>query len=314
MTMRKTLLVGVAAVVTATLSTAHARDAMLPADPLIGIWCQKVSGIWTSSDVYERGNNCAASGMLSVNRDNYVVNENTCTFHEVKRLPSNDGYLIRAECYREPHYWNEETEIRIIGKTLRYRNVAFTDAVEGGETTCAVVSSDIPDEGQGRFLNLRAGPGMQFTVKAKLVPGDKLEVDATKNEWKHVRNAARLSTDGWVRDKYVVSCNAVSDSTKPGRPAEPVPPAPQSVTPTSWWDKMHQAYLQYNYLIRYCQKQFSNDDMERAHAAVKAVEREAIAAKSGLSLDRVWQSASDNNDGTSKDRCPEMFRSLTGIS
>ena len=62
---------------------------------------------------------------------------------------------------------------------------------------------------------------------------------------------------------------------------------------------------------RYCAAQFDDADMARAHAAVKAAERETVAAKTGLSLGDVWLEATRYNDDASTNRCREMLRSLT---
>ena len=66
-----------------------------------------------------------------------------------------------------------------------------------------------PGSPDGIFLNLRAGPGTEFKVKAKLLPGDDLKIDAvrTNDDWKHV-NVPRLSSEysvygGWLHGKCI---------------------------------------------------------------------------------------------------------------
>jgi len=223
----------------------------------------------------------------------------------VKRLPTNDGYAVVSECGGEGMLSNEKAEFRIVGKSLSYRVVARTDSVNEEGGSCAVVTSDnIPDEGQGRFLNVRAGPGTEFPVKTKLIPGDRLEVDAIKDGWKHVTSSARVKIDGWVRDKFLVvfPCSGAPDA-EPAAQESPVPPP----TPTPG-DRIYQAYAQYDYLTRYCAASFNDDDLARAHAAVKAVER--VAMKTGTSLSDTWVAAKRYNDGVPGNRCKENFQSL----
>ena len=280
------------------------------ADPMIGEWCPAKSGAWTATDTYLRTTDATCSDTsLKIRRNGYAGLEWGCDFYEVKRLQTNDGYAVSAECGGEGTFWNERAEFKIVGKSLSYRIVARTDSVnEGnndGSTSCAVVTNDnIPDEGRGRFLNLRAGPGTEFPVKTKLIPGDRLEVDATKDGWKHVTSSARVKADGWVRDKFLVvfPCSGAPDA-EPAAQASPVPvPAP---TPG---DRIYQAYAQYDYLTRYCAASFNDDDLARAHAAVKAVER--VTMKTGASLSDAWMAAKRCNDGVPGNRCKENFQSL----
>src|SRR5437660_2897621 len=144
--MKKMLIAGVAALSVLSASAAHARPVTkfgLPnADPLIGVWCPETSGVWTSNgDSYVRmisgmGDGgvrkkgvCHASDSLTVQRDGYGFHEEWCTFNELKRLSSKDGYSVDAECAGEGFYWNEKAELRIVGKTLRYQNVVSTERV-----------------------------------------------------------------------------------------------------------------------------------------------------------------------------------------
>ena len=279
------------------------------ADPVIGEWCPAKSGAWTAADTYVRTNATCSDTSIKVRRNEYEGLEWSCDFYEVKRLQTNDGYAVSAECGGEGMIWNEKAEFRIVGKSLNYRIVARTDSVgEGssdGSTSCAVVTSDnIPDEGQGRFLNLRAGPGTEFPVKTKLIPGDRLGVDATKDGWKHVTTSARVKADGWVRDKFLVvfPCSGAPDA----EPAAQESPVPTPTPPPG--DRIYQAYAQYDYLTRYCAASFNDDDLARAHAAVKAVER--VTMKTGASLSDAWVAAKRYNDGVPGNRCKENFQSL----
>jgi hypothetical protein len=321
-----TVLAGVAALSIA--STAYAVE--LPkADPMIGEWCPAKSGAWTATDTYARTTDAprdCSDASLKVRLNGYAGSEWGCDFYEVKHLSTNDGYAVASECGGEGMMWNERAEFRVVGRSLNYRTVARTDAVAEGSDdaspSCAVVTSEnIPDEGQGRFLNVRAGPGTEFPVKTKLIPGDRLEVDAIKDGWKHVTSSARIKADGWVRDKFLVvyPCNATPDPkpTASVAPTEPIP-AEHNARPIARWptdlapapaqDRIYQAYVQYDYLTRYCAVQFDNDDMARAHAAVKAAERDA--AKTDLPLSEVWMAAKEYNDDASTNQCGEMLRSL----
>jgi|SRR5262245_29973459 len=278
------------------------------ADPMIGEWCPAKSGAWTATDTYTRTTDVprdCSDAKIEVHRNGYKGWEWSCDFYEVKRLPTNDGYAVVSECGGEGMLSNEKAEFRIVGKSLSYRVVARTDSVNEEGGSCAVVTSDnIPDEGQGRFLNVRAGPGTEFPVKTKLIPGDRLEVDAIKDGWKHVTSSARVKIDGWVRDKFLVvfPCSGAPDA-EPAAQESPVPPP----TPTPG-DRIYQAYAQYDYLTRYCAASFNDDDLARAHAAVKAVER--VAMKTGTSLSDTWVAAKRYNDGVPGNRCKENFQSL----
>jgi uncharacterized protein YgiM (DUF1202 family) len=58
------------------------------------------------------------------------------------------------------------------------------------------------------FLNLRAGPGTRYAVKARLVTGDVIWVGAPTNGWTRV-SVPRFRSDGkdftgWVWNKHVV--------------------------------------------------------------------------------------------------------------
>jgi uncharacterized protein YraI len=254
--MKKTLLAGIAALSVFYASAAQATDAVLPtADPLIGEWCPATSGIWTSTDGYVRRigsprddaeprkrGTCHASEVLRVRRDGYDGHEWGCDFSEVKRLSSKDGYSVGAECGGEGFYWNEKAELRIVDKMLRYQNVVSTERVPEDQTSCAVVSSDIPDEG---LLNLRTGPGTQFSVKTKLQSGNELKVDAVSKDgdWKRV-TVTRFSNEqvgnygGWVRGKFINEFTCKSDTQSSS--ALPIIPPDQLPTignpnPVSKW-------------------------------------------------------------------------------
>jgi len=53
------------------------------------------------------------------------------------------------------------------------------------------------------FLNLRAGPGMRYDVRAKLVTGDELRVNDQDDEWLHVVVPRLPGINGWVHTSYV---------------------------------------------------------------------------------------------------------------
>ena len=82
------------------------------------------------------------------------------------------------------------------------RTVAITHTAQGLEATFCVLVQDTPDG----YLNLREGPGMNFKVKAKLVPHhDILKANAKNKEWTRVTTGETGSQEvsGWVYSKYV---------------------------------------------------------------------------------------------------------------
>ena len=111
------------------------------------------------------------------------------------------------------------------------------------------------------------------------------------------------SDHGWVRSKYTRPIKCPKPAPEIKEQTSPVPePAP---TPG---DRVYQAYAQYDYLTRYCAASFNDDDLARAHAAVKAVER--VTMKTGASLSDAWVAAKRYNDGVPGNRCKENFQSL----
>jgi uncharacterized protein YgiM (DUF1202 family) len=77
-------------------------------------------------------------------------------------------------------------------------------AVAGGGASTPFLAGDMSDG----FLNLRAGPGTRYAVKARLVTGDVIWVGAPTNGWTRV-SVPRFRSDGkdftgWVWNKHVV--------------------------------------------------------------------------------------------------------------
>jgi len=190
--MRKMFLAGAAALSIA--SAAHAADTNLPlTDPLVGHWCKVEDG------VYKRGVWTCDSNLLVTQEDISGDRDHYCEFADVKRLPSKDGYTIKCSIGSEENSnsGKKVVELRIISGALHYREP---------DMGCSRVGENMSDG----FLNLRAGPGTQYAVKARLVTGDILRVDepATTNGWTRVSvprfKANGKDFTGWVSGKHVV--------------------------------------------------------------------------------------------------------------
>jgi hypothetical protein len=196
--MLKKLLATVALIGALVASTTASADTGLPlTDPLIGNWC-KVDVNAISPATYRRGA-WTCDGSLLVEEDGYHDDGGYCTFSDVQRLPSKDGYTVRCSP-GDREYSGKEVELRIISGRMRYRELAPTD--------CRKVGVGMSDG----FLNLRAGPGMKYAVKAKLVTGDAIYVGEVTNGWARV-SVPRFKANGedfvgWVWNKHVVDNDA----------------------------------------------------------------------------------------------------------
>jgi hypothetical protein len=187
------------------------------------------TGIWRSKSEYKRGSDCdTTSERLMIRKDIYGFHESECAFYEVRRLK--DGIVAGGECGGdlEGGYSNEKVELRIVDKILHYRVIAVTQFIPmvNQEETC--VSANVAEKIPLGYLNLRAGPGMEFSVKAKLNEGDALKVDAVSGEWKHVTREDQKVSDGWVYGKYITTWDCskkTSESTDSAKPfVAPVEP------------------------------------------------------------------------------------------
>jgi uncharacterized protein YgiM (DUF1202 family) len=123
----------------------------------------------------------------------------------VPRRDIRGGYVINSNCTsNDPNatWWagSHKEKFWIVNDTLRFRGVGSW--LDSSNSACAV--EDMPDG----FLNLRAGPGMRYAVKAKLITGDEFTVVGDDGEeWVRV-NVGRLHIAGWVHVDYVkrISC------------------------------------------------------------------------------------------------------------
>jgi len=126
--------------------------------------------------------------------------DTSCTFTEIKKIPNGIEAIEFCTLGDNGVVWVEKSTYQIIGRRLRIKQI-FTSEKAKNETGCVTVGPT-PDG----FLNLRVGPGMMFTVKAKLNMGDLLRIDAKNDEWTHVTGVVEdswVKTDGWVYTKYV---------------------------------------------------------------------------------------------------------------
>src|SRR5262249_55037083 len=135
-------------------SAAYATDILPLADPLVGHWCPIKNG---TDRVYKRGV-WECEGNLLIRQDSYATDENSCRFSDVRRLPN--GYTVRVNCAEERT--ERRMRFRIVGGLLYLLTL---DNLTTGRTCTTVVHDNMPDG----FLNLRAGPGTQHVVKARLV-------------------------------------------------------------------------------------------------------------------------------------------------
>jgi hypothetical protein len=175
-------------------SGAHADATLRPTDPLIGGWCEV-----EHSALLKRG----SCDNLVIEQSSYSGVEETCAFLEIKRI--RDGIEAHVECSNDgvlPYaYRFAKVTFQIVGNRLKSRELATHSAIK--QASCVTVQPT-PDG----YLNLRDGPGMTFKVKAKLIIGEHLEVDARTDEWTHTTNVAERRGDagkvsGWVYSKYV---------------------------------------------------------------------------------------------------------------
>ena len=220
--MHKALLTGVAALFLAT-GTAHATGSTLPnTDPLIGNWCNtKVPG------EYKRGM-CSESfttDNLTIRQDSYSEDQRShCTYLKVK--PIRNGYETFSDCKSAVlHQWQKAT-IRIINKKLHFTGTIPYRIQEGHDVGSRRFCVAVQPSSDG-YLNLRAGPGMQFEAKFKLVPRDTLKAvaisdeewnDIVSPEWTYISSVIRMENgdrkiDGWVYSKYVKKCAALLIAT-----------------------------------------------------------------------------------------------------
>jgi hypothetical protein len=192
----KLLLAGVAALLMAT-SAAHADMTLPPTDPLIGGWCD-VEG----ATLFKRG-----SCDFTIEQSGYSGVEETCIFFKIRRI--RNGIEAFSECIGDSidnRFRYEKVTFRIIGgkrlkiDTIAARKVRTVDTGDADITFCLRVQPT-PDG----YLSLRQGPGMNFKVKAKLLPGQRILVDYQTDEWIHMRRVCDSAeqVSGWVYSKYV---------------------------------------------------------------------------------------------------------------
>jgi hypothetical protein len=210
--MTKIFLAGIAALLMAT--SAHADMTLPPTDPLIGGWCD-VKG----TTLLKRG-----SCDFTIEQSGYSGVDDSCTFFEIKRI--HNGIEAFSECYNEGtvdnHFRYEKVTFRLIGgkrlkiDTIAARKIKTVETGDADRTVCLRVEPT-PDG----YLNLRQGPGMNFKVKAKLLPGQRILVDYQTDEWIHMRRVCDSSEQlsGWVFRKYVEK----QDLTETPTPSLPPP-------------------------------------------------------------------------------------------
>jgi uncharacterized protein YraI len=102
--------------------------------------------------------------------------------------------------------------------TILFESVAVqTQAVFAQSAQYGVVSSNV--------LNLRSGPGTNYTVVGRLRRGDRVEILDRQPGWLLIKAPAVNGGSAWVAARYVLL---------EGSPAAPATPSPASTAATGW--------------------------------------------------------------------------------
>lgn len=179
------------------LRTAQAQEEPrreLPlADPLIGHWCRIKQKVYRGDLYqYQRGPwDCAENlAVRSEGIDDFASDNgpDRCKFTRVR--PERGGYAINGNCDKTGTF---QAFLKIVanGQLYYYYN----------DRRCAVVKGNMPDG----FLNLRAGPGTRYPVRAKLITGDGIEVrkETRNGYWARVTVPYLHDIDGWVSTEFI---------------------------------------------------------------------------------------------------------------
>jgi hypothetical protein len=148
---------------------------------------------------------------IRLTKDNIYFRGQKCTvFTEKDQEKYGVGYFGPREDLRYPFQKGKIPEV-IKPTEPRVSEPSTTRfCVSVIEPTPEVVKD--PEYNEDKWLALREGPGPQFKLITKLGGYEHLEADATKGDWTHISNVARLSSternspqivQGWVRSKYV---------------------------------------------------------------------------------------------------------------
>ncbi len=133
----------------------------------------------------------------------------------------------------------------VSGQYVQTSNTANKQVIENPETPALVIPPPPPSGAAigtaTEFLNVRAGPGMNFTVLAVTPPGSTAEITGRSADraWWQVRVPTRVSSSGlaWVSANFVVAQNAgnvpVVNAPPPPSTVPPSPPTVPAVPPTT---------------------------------------------------------------------------------
>ena len=124
----------------------------------------------------------------------------------------------------------------VSGQYVQTSNTANMQVIENPETPTLVIPPPPPSGAAigtaTEFLNVRSGPGMNFTVLAVAPPGSTAEITgrSADNAWWQVRVPTRVSSNGlaWVSANFVVAQNT---GNVPVVNAPPPPPTVPAVPP-----------------------------------------------------------------------------------
>jgi len=155
-----------------------------------------------------REKRCSVSDFV-IDRTGYSGVEDTCIFLEIKRV--RDGIEAFSECTEDaPNgiaYSYVRATFQIVGKRLKFQvtktktvHARLHDTGDVHDYDCVEVKPT-PDG----VLNVRQGPGMDFKIKGKLLPGQRVKMNHYTSEWVHFKGVCESDEklNGWVYGKYL---------------------------------------------------------------------------------------------------------------
>ena len=130
-------------------------------------------------------------------------------------------------------------------------------SVTAGLAALALVASSVaalasPAVATGS-VNVRTGPGINYSRIDTLYPGERVDVQQCKGSWCYV---IKSGADGWVSSNYLASANAprpsYNENYAPPPPSQVYPrPTPVYPRPQQVYPRYGNGYYNYNYNYGY---------------------------------------------------------------